>query len=373
LNCARCGKQLPRFLGGTETVKITLEDGQKIVCFDCMGKIKEEYASKKTCLNCTNRAAKICGQTKMPLKPINIGLDKYYVQAEKCTEYTTDIDTETETEIINSYKCPHCSKEIRNIHCTKCGGKITKTMSCSQCGSQISFGICPYCKKLAVGTLDSIDWKKTPKPIPAIANVVVLERGEEFLAVWNGDRETLVKTVGNWGTVQTGKQVEVGGLCLTNRKLIWMSQRGTFEKSWHVGCAVPLEEIRGISSQGSMIKLITITTSQEEYRFHLGNWFSKNISWIDREYFAPFIERAIEERRAEIEKTKKKENIQLVLDFGSLHEYMKNGGLVMQNTKCPQCGGSVKLPQDGSQTVCEYCGANIKAEDIFKKIKELIG
>jgi hypothetical protein len=33
----------------------------------------------------------------------------------------------------------------------------------------------------------------------------------------------------------------------------------------------------------------------------------------------------------------------------------------------------VRFPDAGSQSVCSHCGANIYANDVFKKIKDLIG
>jgi ribosomal protein S27AE len=53
--------------------------------------------------------------------------------------------------------------------------------------------------------------------------------------------------------------------------------------------------------------------------------------------------------------------------------YMEDGGMVVQNLKCPECGASVRFPDAGSQSVCDHCGANIYANDVFKKIKDLIG
>jgi hypothetical protein len=36
-------------------------------------------------------------------------------------------------------------------------------------------------------------------------------------------------------------------------------------------------------------------------------------------------------------------------------------------------GSVVRFSDAGSQSVCDYCGANIYANDVFKKIKDLIG
>jgi len=65
--------------------------------------------------------------------------------------------------------------------------------------------------------------------------------------------------------------------------------------------------------------------------------------------------------------------VQVLLDFSFLRKYMEDGGMVVQNLKCPECGASVKFLDAGSQSVCDHCGANIYANDVFKKIKDLIG
>jgi DNA-directed RNA polymerase subunit RPC12/RpoP len=53
-------------------------------------------------------------------------------------------------------------------------------------------------------------------------------------------------------------------------------------------------------------------------------------------------------------------------------EYMEKGGLVLQKTKCPECGAPITIPTSGNQTVCQHCGSTIMAQDIFEKIKSLI-
>jgi ribosomal protein S27AE len=62
-----------------------------------------------------------------------------------------------------------------------------------------------------------------------------------------------------------------------------------------------------------------------------------------------------------------------VLDFSSLKDYMTKGGLVLQTTKCPECGAPMALPTTGNQTKCEHCGNIVYAQDIFEKVKSLIG
>jgi ribosomal protein S27AE len=78
-------------------------------------------------------------------------------------------------------------------------------------------------------------------------------------------------------------------------------------------------------------------------------------------------------RRDEAKHVRRQNKVDVMLDFSFLRECVEDGGLVVQNLKCPECGASVKFPDAGSQSVCDHCGANIYANDVFKKIKDLIG
>ncbi len=64
--------------------------------------------------------------------------------------------------------------------------------------------------------------------------------------------------------------------------------------------------------------------------------------------------------------------VQIILDFSSLKDVMAKGGVVMTTYKCPNCNGTVKIPEADKVLVCEYCGTQIKPVDIFEKLKALI-
>lgn len=87
----------------------------------------------------------------------------------------------------------------------------------------------------------------------------------------------------------------------------------------------------------------------------------------------PLVMKAIEERRKEIESQRRKERVQVVLNFSSLKDYMQKGGLMMQTFRCSHCSAPVEFPEKGKTTKCDHCGTRIYARDIFEKIKELIG
>lgn len=74
--------------------------------------------------------------------------------------------------------------------------------------------------------------------------------------------------------------------------------------------------------------------------------------------------------RREISKQPSQQHVHI--DFSSIKDYLKNGGVVMQTFKCPGCGASLEFPDKDDSTTCQYCGNKIKAVDLFEKIKSLL-
>lgn len=61
-----------------------------------------------------------------------------------------------------------------------------------------------------------------------------------------------------------------------------------------------------------------------------------------------------------------------VIDFSALRELVEKGGIVLTTFKCPHCGAPIKLPEEGTEIICNHCRSTIYAKDIFDKIKSLI-
>jgi hypothetical protein len=61
-----------------------------------------------------------------------------------------------------------------------------------------------------------------------------------------------------------------------------------------------------------------------------------------------------------------------VEDFGSLNAFLKENGVVAEAFGCPKCSGMLKIPEKGKVLICKHCGAPIRPEDIYEKIKPLI-
>ncbi len=52
---------------------------------------------------------------------------------------------------------------------------------------------------------------------------------------------------------------------------------------------------------------------------------------------------------------------------------MEKGGMMVQKISCANCGASMGLPEKGNTVECAYCKTTHRVEDIFEKIKRLIG
>lgn len=187
---------------------------------------------------------------------------------------------------------------------------------------------------------------------------------------WFGNRETSDRIVvkGQYGRrTQDVKTRKKGILVLTNQRVLFLEEHGIFGKSYHQILTIPLEKLGGISIGGMVNPFVSIADGQETHVFH--------VYGIGKNEFPAFRNQIIDccrKRRDELETEKKKERVQVLIDFSMLKEYMEKGGLVLQKTKCPECNAPIPIPTSGNQIVCQHCGSTILAQDIFEKIKSLI-
>lgn len=207
----------------------------------------------------------------------------------------------------------------------------------------------------------------------SLKKALILEKNEKILDFWEGDHEArMTVTEDTWlgKKPKTVKQTKKGILVLTNRKLVWIEQRGIFGKSYHPLITIPLENLRGITMEGAIFKYVSISDAQGEHIFHFPFSITNENQLSD---FKEIVFNQVNARKQELEAEKRRERVHVLVDFSFLKNYMKKGGLVMQTIKCPECKASIKLPESGNLMDCEYCGNTIYAQDIFEKIKELIG
>jgi len=85
--CYSCGKVSS---GSMPTVKIGRQE--RSYCADCYWKIEKEYKGKKNCDECSYFSNEKCKKKGKQLEPVTVGYNTYFVQAEKCGDFSTDKD-----------------------------------------------------------------------------------------------------------------------------------------------------------------------------------------------------------------------------------------------------------------------------------------
>ncbi len=148
--CYGCSKTF----GGSGLV-ITMNGEKRTYCADCLWKLRREYDQKKNCESCGYFDEDSCEKTLTTLVPVAIGINTYFVQAEKCKDYSTE-RIETHKTSQNKKK----EKDIASLNMSavdlvkKLAEKgQTITYYCCHCGAPIKIGakspeikkFCPRC------------------------------------------------------------------------------------------------------------------------------------------------------------------------------------------------------------------------------------
>ena len=157
-----------------------------------------------------------------------------------------------------------------------------------------------------------------------------------------------------------------GELYLSNKRLVFQHSSGIITKRVYVSLDLPLEGVQNVAVEGPLIKHLSVYTKKgfiSSFPAKLDFSVNNAATWQNKMMYALNIRLGTMDR---------KEKLEALLDFGALKDFMIKGGLVLQTVKCPECGGPIRLPEEGSQTTCEHCGNTILAQDIFEKIKGLI-
>lgn len=191
---------------------------------------------------------------------------------------------------------------------------------------------------------DSTPWLKGEKPL-------AYSKAKEF-------QENRKVALG----AEVGKH---GYVVLTNQRILFVARVGRLSKEFAVMYAVNLEEVVAVSHGrfGFNDKLVILQRSGNHKDF-----VEPRIQRLSGQ-----IDEAIRRRTSEVEMLKRKENVVISIDFSWLKDYMQKGGLTLSTFKCPSCGGSITIPESGGVVKCQFCGSDVQATDIFKRVKELIG
>jgi len=119
------------------------------------------------------------------------------------------------------------------------------------------------------------------KFMDAAKETLVLDEGEEIVQALKALFFPTAKSLKQVPKLRWGKEYKVeekrkdvnvknGILALTNKRIFWLHQRGTFKKTFHPTFFIPIENIASINMQGRFAKRINIVSSQTEFQFRFG-------------------------------------------------------------------------------------------------------
>jgi len=164
---------------------------------------------------------------------------------------------------------------------------------------------------------------------------------------------------------------------LTNQRIIVIKKNmtGFFKdkvKSVEILHNIPLESIMSVETIQSLLLNFRadLAISTAERKMLLQSLLNPSIP-KESKYALILKEevlKLIKERREELERKKPS----VIIDFSFLKTFIEKGGIVLTTLKCPHCSAPIKMPKDGTETVCEHCGSTVYAQDVFEKVKKLI-
>ncbi len=258
---------------------------------------------------------------------------------------------------------------------------MSRRSVCMECGFQREVSdwhwnpkqaICPKCggqeqlEKVAAIVTKSKEQADARERV--VAGSLLLRPGETVRKIWRASLQT--KTfLASLADEKSGKTMWLGFLALTDRRLAFVEEVGLFTKTHRVKESIDLENLINVSVQGVSKKLyVTYQAGGNSVERMFGGAAGQTLFEIHRE---------IQETRAArvnaIEFEKKQARVQYVLDFSFLKNQMEKGGIMVSTIRCPNCGGTLALPSTGVSVRCERCSSDVVAQDVFDRMKGLLG
>ncbi len=215
-------------------------------------------------------------------------------------------------------------------------------------------------------------------------SVLSLERDETILDTWDGEEKEIKPLI--HGEVQVLDRGE-GLLVLTDRELIWLYRMPSAgEDQYSIGFRTPLEKISDVSFDVNPVSHVAVTDDNKS--IHIVGLYSQrgqnpgfagilqHRKHMTEEELGTLQENVMKrraERKFAILELQKKERVQVIVDFSFLKDYMEKGGMVVQKISCANCGASMHLPEKGNTVDCPYCRTTHRVQDVFERVRQLIG
>jgi len=225
--------------------------------------------------------------------------------------------------------------------------------------------------------------KVGPGTLEKIRELVIYKKGEGVVKAFVGSvkKPRVPRAVTEGLVVQMDTSLTVYVL-VTNERVLMIEKSGLVRSNLDLFQAFDLEDIQGMSIKRGFVDESFIFNFQS--RGGLGEVLLSDLRDLDKDTLEPkgfanleelrrWMNQRIQEKIKLVEERARSEKVQVLLDFNLLKSQMERGGIVLQALKCPNCGAKVDLPEYGHAVKCGHCGSSIVAQDIFDRLKSLIG
>jgi ribosomal protein S27AE len=168
-----------------------------------------------------------------------------------------------------------------------------------------------------------------------------------------------------------------GILVVTNHRMVFLEQRPVPRgrpDDYRVRDAIDLESVRGLTL-GHIAKdePVLLVSYDHGGRLRERGYFGPGLDAANLDHARASLQAVAAARARQLEEQRRRDRVQVVVDFSFLRGALERGGLAVTAVKCPNCSASVSLPETGDLLKCAYCGSTIHAADLFEKLKGLIG
>lgn len=201
-----------------------------------------------------------------------------------------------------------------------------------------------------------------------LVNSLLLRPGEVVMKKW--PMKMMTKTfLDAWGDKTREQTSWFGYLVLTDRRLVFAEMVSPRNVAFRIKESIGLETLINVSVQRDWNRLyITYLAGGSSVEKMFSGLAGLDVSTVEHE-----TERARVTRVEAFDREKAQARVQYLLDFSFLKSQLEQGGITVSSIRCPDCRASLDLPGSGSSTRCPHCGATVVAQNVFDRMKGLIG
>lgn len=229
---------------------------------------------------------------------------------------------------------------------------------------------------------------------PSIANMVILKPNEHPLNIWHVKVYLMDKAQEEIGARQRanpksttealfGPSIVVAKysyeslLIATDFRLIFLREIAS-GNTYQPAMTIDASKVHGVNGQGGGVLMVAEIEGKGQ-NVQLTDYCDIQRSTLlkmkrlEPSHFASLLSESVRKALEHMAEEERKSRVQYVLDFSFLKSQLERGGIMIQQIKCPTCGAALQLPSSGSITTCQYCSSTIYAQDVFEKMKGLVG